>query len=29
MAQSNFLVHYEGNPVQELNADTQKQELRQ
>lgn len=29
MAQSNFIVHYEGKPVQELNAGTQKQELRQ
>lgn len=29
MYQGNFLVHHEGNPVLELNADTQKEELRQ
>lgn len=29
MAQSNFIVHYEGKPVQGFNAGTQKQELRQ
>lgn len=29
MAQNNFTVHYEGKPAQEVNAGTQKQELRQ